>query len=79
MSATKGAQNRRPSAQVLLMTDHALLLRGDLRDLGMERRAVDAAFKILPNVVIPGYSRRMVKSEDVRALLNPVPTTEETS
>ena len=47
----------------------ALLTRSHLRDLGLERRAVDAVFRALPVVALPGYSRPMVRVEDYLALL----------
>jgi len=60
----------RPPATALLETPGALLSRSDLRALGLERRAVDSVFRELPVVVLPGYSRPMVKAEDYRALLD---------
>ena len=59
----------RPSAEELLRTPDALLTRTDLRDLGHHRRAVDAVFRALPVVVLPGYSRPMVKARDYLALV----------
>jgi len=41
----------------------ALLTRTHLRELGLERRAVDAVFRALPVIAIPGYSRAMVRAE----------------
>jgi hypothetical protein len=60
----------RPSAADLLATPGALLTRTDLRDLGLERRAVDAVFRECPIVVLPGYSRPMVRVEAYLALLD---------
>ena len=48
---------RGPTAAELLETPSALLTRTHLRDLGLERRAVDAVFRAIPIVVLPGYSR----------------------
>jgi hypothetical protein len=45
------------------------LSRSHLRDLGLERRAFDAVFRVLDVVVLPGYSRPLVRAEDYRALL----------
>ena len=42
----------RPSASELLVTPSALLSRSHLRELGLERRAVDAVFREL-DVVVP--------------------------
>jgi hypothetical protein len=53
----------------LLRTDGALLSRSHLRELGLERRAVDAVFRELDVVVLPGYSRPMVRVEDYCRLL----------
>jgi hypothetical protein len=46
--------SERPSAAELLKTPGALLSRTDLRELGLERRAVDAVFRALPTVHLPG-------------------------
>jgi hypothetical protein len=54
---------RAPASQ-LLATPGALLTRTQLRRLGLERRAVDAIFRALPVVALPGYSRAMVRVED---------------
>jgi hypothetical protein len=47
----------------------AFLSRTDLRDLGLERRAVDAIFRACPIVVLPGYSRPLIRVEDYNALI----------
>jgi hypothetical protein len=59
----------RPSAAELLETPGALLYRTDLRELGLQRNAVDAVFRELPNIILPGYSRPMVRVEAYLALL----------
>lgn len=46
-----------------------LLSRTHLRELGLERRAVDAVFRQLPVVVLPGYSRPLVRAADYQAFL----------
>jgi hypothetical protein len=56
------AIKRRPAAD-LLGTEGALLTRSHLRELGLERRAVDAVFRALPVVALPGYSRPMIRAE----------------
>jgi hypothetical protein len=61
--------NDRPAASVLLETPGALLSRSHLRELGLERRAVDAVFRALDVVVLPGYSRPLIRAEDYLALL----------
>jgi hypothetical protein len=58
---------RRPSAAE--RTPEAMLTRTDLRDLGLERRAVDAVFRECPVVQLPGYDRPMVHVRDYLALL----------
>jgi hypothetical protein len=45
------------------------LSRGDLRDLGLERRAVDAVFRGCPVVVLPGYSRPLIRVADYEAFI----------
>jgi hypothetical protein len=45
------------------------LSRTDLRELGLERRAVDAAFRALPVVALPGYSRPLIRVDDYLRLL----------
>ena len=69
--ATRSAKRaaERSSAVELLKTPGALLTRTHLRGLGLERRAVDAVFRALPVVALPGYSRPMVRVEDFVRLL----------
>jgi len=59
----------RPSLAILLETPGALLTRTHLRQLGLERRAVDAVFRTLPVVELPGYSRPMIRAEQYLALV----------
>ena len=56
--------NGKPSAVELLDRPGALLTRGHLAELGLGRRAVDAVFLTLPVVVLPGYSRPMIRASD---------------
>ncbi len=60
----------RPTAADRLTTPGALLSRSDLRDLGLERRAVDAVFRALPVIVLPGYTRPLIRAEDYMRLLD---------
>ena len=53
----------------LLETPEALLTRSHLRELGLARGAVDAVFRELDVVVLPGYSRPMVRVADYLALV----------
>ena len=59
----------RPTAAERLANPDALLSRTDLRELGLERRAVDAVFRALPVVVLPGYSRPLITVRDYLELL----------
>lgn len=59
----------RPTAAELLERPGAVLSRYDLRELGWERRAVDAIFRELDVVFLPGYSRGHVRREDYLDLL----------
>jgi hypothetical protein len=59
----------RPTATELLATPGALLTRTHLRELGLERRAVDAVFRACPTIVLPGYSRPLVRADDYQALI----------
>lgn len=51
-----------------------MLTRSDLRELGLQRGAVDAVFRALPVIVLPGYSRPMVRAEDYLAFVAEPPT-----
>jgi hypothetical protein len=46
-----------------------LLSRSDLRELGLERRAIDAVFRALPVVRLPGYARPLIREADYLELL----------
>jgi hypothetical protein len=59
----------RPSAAERVRVPEALLSRSDLRELGLERKAVDAVFRECPVVKLPGYSRPLVRTSDYLALL----------
>jgi hypothetical protein len=59
----------RLSIRERLELPEALLSRSDLRDLGLERRAIDAAFRACPVVELPGYSRPLIRVADYRALI----------
>jgi hypothetical protein len=57
------------SAAELLANPDALLTRTHLRELGLERRAVDAVFRACPIVALPGYSRPLIRVRDYLTLL----------
>jgi hypothetical protein len=59
-----------PPAADRLAVSGAFLSRSDLRALGLERRAVDAVFRACPVVVLPGYSRPLIRVNDYRALID---------
>ena len=61
--------SERPTALERLSIPEAFLSRSDLRDLGLERRAVDAVFRTSPVVALPGYSRPLIRVADYLALL----------
>ncbi len=70
INGAEPAPNRQHhTAQELLETPDALLTRTHLRELGLERRAVDAVFRILPVVALPGYSRPMIRAQEYLALI----------
>ena len=52
-----------------LANPNAVLSRTDLRELGYERRAVDAIFRGCSVVVLPGYSRPLIRVSDYQAFL----------
>jgi hypothetical protein len=62
------AATRLPPAE-LLQTPGALLTRSHLRGLGLERSAIDAVFRALPVVALPGYSRPMIRAEEFLELV----------
>jgi hypothetical protein len=59
----------KPTVAELLKSPGALLTRSDLRDLGLERGAVDAVFRALDVIILPGYSRPLIKVEDYLELI----------
>ncbi len=63
-TAVDRAVRHHPVATELLAMPEALLTRTHLRELGLERRAVDAVFRALPVVALPGYSRPLVRVQD---------------
>lgn len=64
------AARRHRAAAELLATPGALLNRTHLRELGLERRAVDAVFRALPVVALPGYSRPLIRAEEYLELVD---------
>ena len=64
-----GHRVTRPSAAERLENPAALLTRGDLAELGLERRAVDSIFRACPVISIPGYSRPLIRVADYLDLI----------
>jgi len=58
-----------PTVTDLLSTPGALLTQLHLRALGLDRRAIDAVFRELDVIVLPGYSQPMVYAADYLALV----------
>lgn len=67
--ADRSSVAQRPSPAELVRTPGALLTRSHLRGLGLERRAIDAVFRALPVVALPGYSRPMIRAEQYLELV----------
>ena len=67
--ADGGFVRHHPASNELLETPGALLTRTHLRELGLERRAIDAVFRKLPVVSLPGYSRPMIHVEQYLELI----------
>ncbi len=61
--------SERPSPADRLGNPDAVLTRTDLRELGWERRAVDAIVRACPAVAIPGYSRTVIRVADYLELV----------
>ena len=57
------------SASIRLARREGFLSRTDLAALGLERRAVDAVFRALPVIALPGYARPLVRVEDYLELI----------
>ncbi len=57
------------SAAGRLDNPDAVLSRTDLRELGWQRRAVDALFRACPTIVLAGYSRPVILVRDYLAEL----------
>lgn len=53
-----------------LKNPDGVLSRSDLRDLGFERRAVDAICRGCPEIKLPGYSRGLIRVADYLAFLD---------
>jgi len=63
-STSTSTPGTRLSARERLANPDAVLTRGDLAELGYERRAIDAIFRACPVESWPGYSRPMIRVGD---------------
>ena len=63
------ANERREKLLARLENPSGVLSRTDLRELGWERRAVDAIVRACPAVAIPGYSRTVILVADYLELV----------
>jgi hypothetical protein len=61
--------SERAAAIARLETPEAVLSRSDLRELGYERRAIDAIFRGCPVVALPGYARPLLRVADFQAFV----------
>ena len=59
----------RPRAGERLENPDAMLSRSDLRELGYERRAIDAIFRACPVVALPGYARPLLRVGDFQLFI----------
>jgi len=64
-----GVSRRGQKVTERLANPAAVLSRSDLRELGYERRAVDAVFRHCPVVSLPSYSRPLIRVADYLAFL----------
>jgi hypothetical protein len=64
-----GVSRRGQKVTERLGNPEAVLSRSDLRELGYERRAVDAVFRHCPVVALPGSSRPLIRVADYLAFL----------
>jgi hypothetical protein len=69
MSGRYGTGWSAPPAAERLENPLAVLTRSDLAELGWSRRGVDAIMRGCPVIVVPGFSRPVVKVADYRAFL----------
>ena len=60
----------RPKPAERLDNADAFLSRPDLRELGLERRAVDAVFRGCAVIALPGYSRPLIRVADYLAFVS---------
>jgi hypothetical protein len=61
--------SERPSAAERVRIPEAVLSRGDLHELGWERRAIDVIFGRVPVISLPGTRRPAIRVADYLAFL----------
>ena len=61
------SERRREQLESRLGRPDAVLTRSDLRDLGYERRAIDAIYRECPVEKWPGYAKPMIRVADFLA------------
>jgi hypothetical protein len=59
-----------PTAAARLTNPDAFLSRSDLQELGLGRRAIDAIFRAVPIVSLPGYSKPLIRVCDYQDLVD---------
>lgn len=65
----EGQPAARPTPAERLSNPDCVLSRTDLRELGYERRAIDAIFRACEVMVLPGYSRPLIRVADYLELV----------
>jgi hypothetical protein len=69
-SSSSCAATRSPSSKSSTSAlPDGFLTRSDLREMGLPRSAVDAIFRALPVVLVPGYRRPMIRTADFLAFI----------
>jgi hypothetical protein len=68
-SSPTPTRNAREELLERLSMPDAVLWRTDLAALGLGRRAVDAVFRALPTIVLPGFSRPCIRVGDYLELV----------
>jgi hypothetical protein len=70
LNAASDLRDRKPSAEEILAQAHGLLTRSHLAELGLGRRAVDAVFREIDVIVLPGTRKPMISAAAYLALIN---------
>jgi hypothetical protein len=70
MKSSRARPTERPSPSELVKNPDAFLTRTDLRELGLERKAIDSSFRNCPVVALPDYARPMIRVRDFLAFID---------